>query len=147
MKRSKYLLDLCLTESIILYFWQVLELFHKLIKELHVLQFLHVSESNKEQSKVGIISNFTKGETFHFLWQSSVHRGNLNVTPLLEPSKNDFLFPSFWPRIEHTWTLKWMENLLICFENCLGVPSSHRQSRDRMMNTFIIVNMLTLPLI
>ena len=45
-----------------------------------------------------------------------------------------------WPRREHTWTLSWKEGLLICFKNCLGVPYSHRQSRNRMMNTFIIVN-------
>ena len=32
------------------------------------------------------------------------------------------------------------KSLLICFENCQGVPYSHRQSRNGMLNTFIIVN-------
>ena len=32
------------------------------------------------------------------------------------------------------------ESLLICFENCQGVPYSNRRSRNRMMNTFIKVN-------
>ena len=31
-------------------------------------------------------------------------------------------------------------SLLIYFENFQGAPCSHRQSRNRMMNTFIIVN-------
>ena len=34
------------------------------------------------------------------------------------------------------------ESLLICFENCQGDPYSHRQSRNRMMNTFIIINII-----
>ena len=29
---------------------------------------------------------------------------------------------------------------MICFENWLGVPYSHRQSGNRMMNLFTIVN-------
>ena len=29
---------------------------------------------------------------------------------------------------------------MICFGNCQGVPFSHSQSRNRMMNTFTIVN-------
>ena len=36
VESSKQLLDLCLAESRILYFWQVLESIHKLIIELHV---------------------------------------------------------------------------------------------------------------
>ena len=28
---------------------------------------------------------------------------------------------------------------MICFENCQGVPYCHRQSSNRVMNTFIIV--------
>ena len=30
--------------------------------------------------------------------------------------------------------------LLIYFENCQGAPYSHRQSSNRMMNSFVIVN-------
>ena len=54
--------------------------------------------------------------------------------------KKTFLSPSVWARREYIWKLIWKESLLICFENYLGVPCSHRQSRNRMMNSFIIVN-------
>ena len=37
-------------------------------------------------------------------------------------------------------TLIWERSLLTCFEGYLGVPYSHRQSRKKMMSTFIIVN-------
>ena len=97
--------------------------------------------SNKKQRRGKIISNFTKGETFHLLWQPSALRGN-NVPPppFLHSPKQAFLSLSLWERREHTWTLNWKETLLICFGNCLSVPYSHRQSRNRMINTFIIVN-------
>ena len=45
-----------------------------------------------------------------------------------------------WARLEYIWKLNWKKSLLICFENCWGVPCSHRQSRIRRINTFIIVN-------
>ena len=60
--------------------------------------------------------------------------------PFLHPPKKTFLLPSVWPRREYNWTLNWKESLLICFENFQGVPYSQRQSRNKMMNTFIIVN-------
>ena len=60
--------------------------------------------------------------------------------PILHLPKKAFLSPSLWSRREHTWTLSWKENLLICFENCLGVSYDHKQSRNRMMNIFIISN-------
>ena len=43
-------------------------------------------------------------------------------------------------RREYIWKLNWNESLLIYLENFQGVPCSHTQSRNRMMNTFIIVN-------
>ena len=61
---SKQLLDLCLADSRICYFWHVLESLHKFIIELHVLQCLFVRELNKKLRRGWIISNFTKGETF-----------------------------------------------------------------------------------
>ena len=61
---SKELLDLCLADSRILYFWQVLESIHKFILELHALQCLFVRGSNKQQRRGRIISNFTKEQTF-----------------------------------------------------------------------------------
>ena len=45
---------------------------------------------------------------------------------------------------EHIWKLNWKESLLIYFESCQSVPCSHWQSRNRMMNTFIIVNITTI---
>ena len=54
--------------------------------------------------------------------------------------KKTFLSPSVWARRENIWKLNRKESLLIYFENCQGAPCFHRQSRNRMMNTFIIVN-------
>ena len=50
--------------------------------------------SNKKQRRGKIISNFTKGETFHLLWQPSALRGN-NVPPpsLLALSKTGLPLP------------------------------------------------------
>ena len=55
-------------------------------------------------------------------------------------SKMVFLSPSVWTRREYSWKLSWKESLLICFENFQGVLWSHRKRRNRMMNSFIIVN-------
>ena len=62
-----------------------------------------------------------------------------NVAPLAPFQKKAFLSPSVWARREHIWKLSLKESLLICIENYQGVPCSHRQSRNRMMNRFIIV--------
>ena len=51
--------------------------------------------------------------------------------------KKAFLSPSVWARREYIWKLNWKESLLIYFENWQGAPCSHRQSGNRMMNTFI----------
>ena len=97
--------------------------------------------SNKQQRKGRIISNFTKGETFHLWWQPSALEGNLTMCPsFLHPPKKAFFSPSVWPRREYAWTLNWKENLLICFEHWQGVPYFYRQRKNRMTKTFIIVN-------
>ena len=54
--------------------------------------------------------------------------------------KKAFRYPSVWARRKYIWKLNWNEILLIYLENWQGAPCSHRQSRNRMMNTFIIVN-------
>ena len=59
---------------------------------------------------------------------------------VLHPPKTAFLSPSSWPRREHIGAFSWKANLLICFENYLGAPYSHRQSRNSTMNTFVIAN-------
>ena len=66
--------------------------------------------------------------------------GNLTLPPpFLALSKNN-LSSSVWPRREYTWTFNWKESLLNCYESCQSVPYTHRQSWNRMMNTFIIVD-------
>ena len=64
---KKLLLNLFIADSRILYFWQVLESTLNIIIEFHVLYYLFVKGSNKKQRRGGIISNFTKGETFSSL--------------------------------------------------------------------------------
>ena len=67
-------------------------------------------------------------------------RESHNATVFLHPPKKAFLSFSVWPRKECTWTLNWKRSLLICFENCQGFSYSHRQSRNRMINTFIVAH-------
>ena len=47
-----------------------------LLKKIFIEQFF-VNESNKKQWRGRIISNFTKSETFHLLWQPSVSQCGL----------------------------------------------------------------------
>ena len=109
-----------------LYFWQVLESIHKFIIWLHALQCLFLRGFNKRQRRGRIISSLGVIS----------QRG----PPSCTLQKKAFLSSSVWPRTEYTWTLNWKEGLLICFGNCQSVSYSDRQSRNRMMNTFIIVN-------
>ena len=51
-----------------------------------------------------------------------------------------FISPSVRERKEYICKLNWKESLLIYFLNWQGAPCSYRQSRSRMLNTFIIVN-------
>ena len=50
------------------------------------------------------------------------------------------IFTTNWARREYIWKLNWKESFFIYFENLQGALCFHRQSRNRMMNTFIIVN-------
>ena len=59
--------------------------------------------------------------------------------------KKAFISPSVWPKKEHIWKLNWKESLLIYCENYQGAPCSHRQSRNRIMDTSIIVNITPTP--
>ena len=125
------MLYLCLANSRVLYFWYVLESTHKFIIEMHVLQCLFAGRSNKKQRRGRIISNFTKGETFSSLITSKCSWGQShNVAPLLHPSA--FIPPSVWPRREYIRTLNWKEIMSLMFL----IPTS----RNKMMDTFIIVN-------
>ena len=111
------------------FFWQVLECIPKFIIELHGQLFLFVRGSSKQQKRGGIISYFTKENTFFISYISSS----------CTLQKKVFFFPLVRPRREYTWTLIWMRSLLICLKNCQGVPCFHRQSRKRMMSTFIML--------
>ena len=88
-----------------------------------------------------IILNFTKGETFSRLMTTKYFLGQSQyVATLLAPSKRSLLLPSSLTkkRIYLDTHLTKRRALLTCLENC--VPYSHRQSRTRAMNTFIIVD-------
>ena len=82
----------------------------------------------------------------HFLSQPSALGGNLTIWFFfLDPPNKAFLSPLVWPRREYTWTVNWKDILLIFSENCQqDLPYTHRQTRSRMINTFIIVNITPL---
>ena len=124
---SKLYLDLCLAESRILYFWQVLKSIHKFILELYLLQCLFVRGSNENKGGIGLSQISQKERLFHLLWQPSSLGDNLTMWyPFWHPSKKVFLSPSVWLRREYTWPLNWKEGLLIYFGNCQDVPYFHK---------------------
>ena len=97
----------------------------------------------KNKGRVGLFQVSQKERLFHvFLYQPSDNLGMLS--PFLQPSKKFFLSPSVWARREYIWKLNWKESLLIYFENWQGAPCHHRQSRNRMMHTFIIVDIVSI---
>ena len=101
--------------------------------------------SNKRGGSGGsrVISNFTKVQTSHLLWQPSALGGNRTMqSPFLHLPKKTFVSSSDWPNREYTWTLSWKESLLICFKSCQGVSYFYRQNGNRMMTTLYY---LTLP--
>ena len=64
---STLLLDICLADSKILYFWYVLKSIHKFIIELHALQCLLGRWSNKNKEGVGLFQILQKERLFHLL--------------------------------------------------------------------------------
>ena len=139
---SKLLLDICLADSRILYFWYVLKSIHRLIIELHALQCLFAMGPDKKQRRGRIISNFTKGETFHLLGQPSTLGGNLIMrSPFLHPSKKASLSPLVWPRREYIWTLRKAYLFILKIVSMFSIPSS----RNRMMSTYLIANITPPP--
>ena len=117
---QKLLLDICLADSRILYFWYVLKSIHTFIIELHARQCLFVRGLIKNNGGVGLFQISQKERLFHLLWQpTSTLWGNLIMrSPFLHPSKKAFLSPSVWTRREYTWTLNWKDSLPIYFQNC-----------------------------
>ena len=97
-----------LADRRIVFFWQVLESIHKFIIEIHVLECLFVTGSNKKQRKARIVSNFTKGGTFHLLWQPSVLEGNLAMwSPPLEENIPGYSIErkAYWFALKTAWVL------------------------------------------
>ena len=84
---------------------------HKFIIQLHVLQCLFVRGSNKKEKKGRIISNFIKEDTFCLLWQPIALR-----------------IVSMWPFFLHPQGK--LTDLLL---DCQGVPYSHRQRRNMIV--------------
>ena len=85
-----------------------------------------------------------KKRLFHILWQPYTLEDNLTIwSPFLHPSKKGLSFPFSLgkKRISgNSVERRGVYSVLICFENCQGVPCTHWQSKNRMINTFIIVN-------
>ena len=59
---------------------------------------------------------------------------------MLAPSEKIFFLTEAWPGREYTWGHIWKQSLPICFESYQDIPCSHRQSRKRVLNTLLMVN-------
>ena len=70
---------------------------------------------------------FHKTRYFFISYDNQVLLGVLPKWPFLHPPKKGLplLFNLAKKRI-YTWTLSWKESLLICFENCQGIPYSNK---------------------
>ena len=125
------------------FFWHSLGSIHKFIIELHALQYLFVRRSKKQQRRGGIISNFTKGETFFISYNNQVLLEVISrFSHLLGPSikrSSSPLHSLAKKGIYLDTTLK--EERTYLFESCQGVPYFHKLSRKRMMNTSIMVKL------
>ena len=77
------------------------------------------------------------------MWLPPHVKDSLEDKSMIVHSKEAFLVPSFWPWTEHTWTLTWKKSLMIWFKSYQGISYSHighRQSRQKMVNTLLMVN-------
>ena len=99
----------------------------------------------KNKGGVGLFQISQKERLFHVLYQPSYNLAMWSpFASFLHLSENTFPSPSVWARREYIWKLNWKQSLLIYFENCQGPVCFHRQSRNRMMNSFIIVNITSI---
>ena len=127
------MLDLCLADSRILYFWHILESIHKFIIEPYVLQCLFVRGSNKKQRWGRIISQ--KDRIFHLLWQPSARGGNLTMWTLQERPSSPLQFGQEENIPGHS-----IEGRAYWFLLKIARMFPILTSRNRMMNIFKIVN-------
>ena len=109
------------------------EVYHK----VHVLWCLFVRGSKTKKGLDYFKFHKKKGFFISYIIQVIILQCG---SPSCTFPKKVFLFPSVWARREYIWKLNWKKSLLIYFENCQGTPCSHKQSRNRMMNTFVIFN-------
>ena len=84
----------------------------------------------------GVLSYINQVSYNLAMWSSLLHYCTL--------PKEAFFSSSIWERRGYIWKLNWKESLLIYFENFQGASCSHRQSRNRVINTFIIVNITSI---
>ena len=136
------MLDLCLTDSNILYFWRVLEFIHKLTRERHVLQCLFVRGSNKKQWRGRIISNFTKGETLIIFYDNQVFLGIISQCdhPSYTFQKIFTLYSPLQLGQEENIRGYSIERGAYWFVLKIAKMFPLPTSSNRMINTFIIVN-------
>ena len=131
---SQKLLDICLAGSRILYFWYVLESTHKFTIELHSLQCFFLRRSNRKQRRDRIISNLSKGETFSSLlatkysWGIILRCGFPTCTLQFGQEEN---IPGHSIENRAYWFILKVSRM---FHTLI--------SRNWMMNTFIIVNII-----
>ena len=136
---SKQLLDLCLADSRILYFSYVLESINNFIIELHVLQCLFVRGSNKKQRRGRIFSYFRKGEIF-ISYDNQVLLGVISkcgppIWTLQERPSSPLQFGQ-----EENMPGHLVESRAYWFIWKIARMFPILTSRNRMMNTFVIVN-------
>ena len=133
---SKYLI----AGSRILYFWQVLESIHKFIIELNALQCLFIWGLIKNKDKVGLFQISLKERLF-ISQPSALGVISQCGPPSCTLQKRPFL-PLHFGQEENIQGHSTEKSLLVCFENFQDALYSHRKSRNRMVNTFIIVNII-----
>ena len=133
------MLDFCLADSRILYFWYVLKSIHKFMVELPVLQCLFVRGLTKSKGRVGLFQISLKERPFHLLWQPSALGCNFTKWhPLLAPFKKGLPLPFSWPRREYTWHS--IETAAYWFILKIARMFSILTGGNRIINTLIIVN-------
>ena len=134
------MLDLCLADSRIFYFWHVLESINKFIIELHVLQCLFVRGYNKKQRRGRIFFKFHKRGDFLISYDNQVLLGVISqcappTRTLQERPSSPIQFgqeenlPGYSIESRAYWFILKITRMFPVLT-----------SRNRMMNTFIIAN-------
>ena len=130
------MLELCFADSRIPYFWQVLESILKFFIKLHVLQCLFVSGSNKKR-RGWIVSNFAKD--FFISYENQILLGVISQygTPscTLQKRPSSLLYADQEENISRN-SIERRAYFVLSISRMFPILASS----NRMMNTFIIVN-------